>query len=295
MNVVHLKAINNITLKGISHMKIESVLDESIELDEFINLGLTKKQRMMKQANKAAKGSINSEIDQMEVELLTYMRNSGEKYATPSIVKNYLKKKGLGKVGDQIVDQVASQPSMGANLAGLGKKAASAAAGAASGIAAAARSGDAPPNPRPTGPQSAPSSSATAASAPTDKPQASPAAAPSPENKPLPKGTVASLGNGEEFEWLGAQWRSKKTGKMASKDQKAELTKNATAQTNSLRESEEAVLSKRQIKSILTKVIQKAYGQSAGFKRSSFATDNDGPDIQGMIDTLQSMGYKVTK
>jgi hypothetical protein len=269
-------------------MKIESVLDESIELDEFINLGLTKKQRMMKQANKAAKGSINSEIDQMEVELMTYMRNSGEKYATPSIVKNYLKKKGLGKVGDQIVDQVASQPSVGANLAGLGKKAASAAAGAASGIAAAARSGDAPPNPRPTGPKSAP-----AASAPTNKPQAGPATA--PENKPLPKGTVASLGNGEEFEWLGAQWRSKKTGKMASKDQKAELTKNATAQTNSLRESEEAILSKRQIKTILTQVIQKAYGQSAGFKRSSFATDNDGPDIQGMIDTLQSMGYKITK
>jgi len=41
------------------------------------------------------------------------------------------------------------------------------------------------------------------------------------------KGETRTLGN-EEFEWLGAQWASKKTGKMATKQQRLQLSTEQT-------------------------------------------------------------------
>tara|TARA_R110000851_G_scaffold147665_2_gene287647 strand:+ start:2622 stop:3332 length:711 start_codon:yes stop_codon:yes gene_type:complete len=236
-------------------------------------MGLTKQGRKLKRADKATKGSLKDEAQDMEVELLTYMKNSGNKTATPSLVKNYLNQKGLGTVGNPIVDAAAK----------------AAAKPAAVGMdnprqEPPVSSGDAPVNPN--GDTGAPA---------VGSPKA-------PE--PLAPGTLAKTADGSEFKWLGNQWRAAKTGRMASKAQKAELNK--AAQTESISEAEaEPTLSKRQVRGILKQVMTKAYGGKAGFTKSKFASDtatgssgnnsNTDADTTAMIDKLKAQGYKVTK
>jgi hypothetical protein len=136
--------------------------------------------------------------------------------------------------------------------------------------------------------------------APVAAPNAAPAVGSPTPAAPLAKGSKSKTNSGEEFTWLGAQWRGP-GGRMASKAQKDELVANANKQTNSMYSEavEEAPLSKRQIKNILKQVIEKAYGDNAGFKRSKFgqAGQSTGQDseVQGMIDKLQKAGYKVSK
>lgn len=64
-----------------------------------------------------------------------------------------------------------------------------------------------------------------------------------PVGSPLARGTLAKTADGSEFKWLGNQWRDAKTGRMASRAQKAEL--NSTTSTESIAEAEaEPTLSK---------------------------------------------------
>jgi hypothetical protein len=246
-------------------MKVYSIISEEIQIDE-LNLGLTSKGRQMKRADKDTKKVVGGEIRDLEVELLTYMKNSGNKRATPTLVKNYLKQKGLGTAGNAIVDQVAAKnaPRPG-NPVGFDRQEPPVTSG---GAPPAGDAGGAPPLGSPVPPA------------------------------PLARGAKSKTNNGEEFTWLGAQWRGP-GGRMANKAQKDELVANASKQTNSMYSEavEEAPLSKRQIQTILKQVIQKAYGDNAGFNRSRFGEPQAGGDaeVQGMIDKLKQAGYKVTK
>lgn len=278
-------------------MKVFAVVAEENDLNE-LNLGLTRKGRELKRANKATKRALGDEARQMEIELLTFMRNAGYRTATPTIVKNYLKQKGLGTIGSTIVDDVVSKM-RGPEPVGLGGRT----------EPPVTRGSNPTPTPVPPPPSGQPNPASSGQSTPTpvpppagnpSNPSPAPGAQsnPTPGPQPLPAGTKAKLSSGEEFTWLGAQWKSNKTGRMASRVQKQELEQNARAQTNSMYEAapnSEPTLSTRQVRAIIKQVIQKGYGQSAGFSRSRFATDNAGPDVQGMIDTLQSMGYKITR
>jgi hypothetical protein len=250
-------------------MQVYTIVCENEDLVE-LNLGLTKQGRNLKRADKATKGSLKDEAQSMEVELLTYMKNSGNTTATPSLVKNYLNQKGLGTVGNPIVD-AAAKASTKPGAVGMDNPRQE----------PPVSSGDAPVNP--TGDTGAPA---------VGSPKA-------PE--PLAPGTLAKTADGSEFKWLGNQWRDAKTGRMASKEKKAELNK--AAPTESISEAEaEPTLSKRQVRGILKQVITKAYGDQAGFGKSKFASDtpgsrgnNDAADTTAMIDKLKAQGYKVTK
>jgi hypothetical protein len=241
-------------------MQVYTIVCENDDLVE-LNMGLTKQGRNLKRADKATKGSLKDEAQSMEVELLTYMKNSGNTTATPSLVKNYLNQKGLGTVGNPIVDAAAKA----AKPAAVGMD-----------------------NPRQEPPVSAGDTPTTDTGAP---------AAGSPNApEPLATGTIAKTADGSEFKWLGNQWRDAKTGRMASRVQKAELNK--AAPTESISEAEaEPTLSKRQVRGILKQVLTKAYGDQAGFTKSKFASDKSGSDADttAMIDKLKAQGYKVTK
>lgn len=275
-------------------MKVYTVVAEETDLSE-LNLGLTRKGRELKRANKATKSALGDETRQMEIELLTYMKNAGHKNATPSIVKNYLKQKGLGAIGDQVVADVVSKM-RGPEPVGLGGRQEPPVTRGGTppddpnqGTPPATGAGNTPPVPPLPG-AGTPPAAGGAGNPPAGNP-------PAPQS--IPSGTKAKLASGEEFTWLGAQWKSNRSGRMASKAQKKELNQAAGMQTNSMYEAApgaEPTLSKRQVRAIIQQVIQKGYGQSAGFGRSRFATDQPAQaDVQGMIDALKGMGYKVTK
>jgi hypothetical protein len=228
-------------------MKISSIIAEQEKTNEGplrnIMPAFTKTQKLRKAAGKAAAGATKDEIRQMEVELLTYMEYSGQKRATPDVLKNYFKQKGLGNVGTSVVDafvaskRPAAPPSdaAGAGAAGLG--------------------GNPPANP--------PASSGP--TPPTGNPPPAPPTA-------LPRGTKAKLASGEEFTWQGAQWKSNQTGRVASKAQKQELNQAAGMQTNSMYEAADPnALTKGEVRKIIQQVVQKAYGGAAGFSQSRFA------------------------
>lgn len=88
-------------------MKIND-LNENFELDEF-NLGLTRKGREIKRANKVAKGDIKDEIRQMEVELAVWMKQSGIKTLTADDLQNYFGQKGLGDTARPIISNFAAK------------------------------------------------------------------------------------------------------------------------------------------------------------------------------------------
>ena len=74
----------------------ESVIDE-------LNLGLTRKGRQIKRANKAVKGAMKDEIRQIEVELAVWMKNSGIKKLTADDLQNYFNQKGLGNIAANVI------------------------------------------------------------------------------------------------------------------------------------------------------------------------------------------------
>jgi hypothetical protein len=89
-------------------MKIISIISENKEINEGpirnVMPAFTKTQKLRKAAGRAAAGATKGEVAQMEAELLTYMEYSGQKRATPEVLKNYFKQKGLGTVGAAVVD-----------------------------------------------------------------------------------------------------------------------------------------------------------------------------------------------
>ena len=81
-------------------MNVFQIIAEDQELDEVIPF--TKKAKMMKQAGKAAKGATKDEARQLEVELLTYLKTSGQT-ATADAVLKYFDQKGYGNVAAPII------------------------------------------------------------------------------------------------------------------------------------------------------------------------------------------------
>jgi hypothetical protein len=256
-------------------MKILSIISENEETNEGplrnIMPAFTKTQKLRKAAGKAAAGATKDEVRQMEVELLTYMEYSGQKRATPDVLKNYFKQKGLGTVGTSVVDAVMAkkQPpaNPGAGAAGLG-------------------GGNPPANP--SNPPPAPPSGG-----PTPPTGAPPGPGPSnPPPQTIPNGTKAKLSSGEEFTWMGAQWKSTRSGRLASRAQKQELNQAAGVQTNSMYEAAPTTaLTKGEVRSIIKQVVQKAYGGAAGFGQSRFAEPAQGqgqgaPDINSFVNSL---------
>ena len=79
-------------------MKVYSIVTEDVS--EAIPF--TKKARMMRQAGKAAKGATKDETRQLEVELLTYLKTSGQTATADSVLK-YLDQKGYGNVAAPII------------------------------------------------------------------------------------------------------------------------------------------------------------------------------------------------
>lgn len=248
-------------------MQLYTIICETNDLNE-LNLGLTKKGRDLKRANKATKGSLKDEVRNLEIELLTYMKNSGNSKATPEFVKKYLGQKGLSKVGNPVVDAVVAKATP-QGAVGMD-------------------------NPRQEPP-------VTGGGAPNAAPNATPNNAPpvgSPAApKPIAKNTVVKGADGNEYKWLGNAWRNSTTGRMASRAQRAELDKLARQQNNSMYEAaNQLTLSKRQVRNILRQVVTKAYGDKAGFTKSKFGTDSSNDqNTQAMISALQDQGYKVTK
>jgi hypothetical protein len=81
-------------------MNVFQIIAEDEELEEVIPF--TKKAKMMKQAGKAAKGATKDEARQLEVELLTYLKTSGQT-ATADAVLKYFDQKGYGNVAAPII------------------------------------------------------------------------------------------------------------------------------------------------------------------------------------------------
>ena len=81
-------------------MNVFQIIAEDQELDEVIPF--TKKAKMMKKAGKAAKGATKDEARQLEVELLTYLKTSGQT-ATADAVLKYFDQKGYGNVAAPII------------------------------------------------------------------------------------------------------------------------------------------------------------------------------------------------
>lgn len=269
-------------------MKILSIISENEETNEGplrnIMPAFTKTQKMRKAAGKAAAGATKDEVRQMEVELLTYMEYSGQKRATPDVLKNYFKQKGLGTVGTSVVDAFQSKARKKAGAADAASAArddANAAGAAGAGLGG---NPPAPPMGGPTPPTGAPPGPGNA----------SPPAAgnPTPPAPALPNGTVAKDSAGQEYVWMGKLWRNKTTGKYANKAKGAELTQSAGTQTNSMYEATDPntlPLSKGEVRSIIQQVVQKAYGGKAGFGQSRFAEPDQGqgaPDINNFVNSL---------
>ena len=81
-------------------MNVFQIIAEDQELDEVIPF--TKKAKMMKKAGKAAKGATKDEARQLEVELLTFLKTSGQT-ATADAVLKYFDQKGYGNVAAPII------------------------------------------------------------------------------------------------------------------------------------------------------------------------------------------------
>jgi len=196
-------------------MKIISIISENKQTNEGpirnIMPAFTKTQKLRKSAGRAAAGATKGEVRQMEAELLTYMEYSGQKTATPQVLKNYFKQKGLAKVGAEVVDTFQSKARKKATATNPGD--------------ATAGLGGPPPAP------------------PTGAPPAPPTGAP-----PIPE--VTNFGT--------------------------------------------LPFTKREVRSIITQVVQKAYGGAAGFGQSRFAEPAQGgggggaglPDITSFVNSL---------
>ena len=81
-------------------MNVFQIIAEDQELDEVIPF--TKKAKMMKKAGKAAKGATKDEARQLEVELLTYLKTSGQTATADAFLK-YFDQKGYGNVAAPII------------------------------------------------------------------------------------------------------------------------------------------------------------------------------------------------
>ncbi len=244
-------------------MKLNHLLSES-DLNEFNVPVFGKKAKAQRASNKAASSSMNDELMNMEVELKTFMKQSGIKTATPDVLLNYLKQKGLGSAGQEVIGNFMTtgqkfQQAAGAAGQAVGK-----------GIAKAQAAGQAAKNIasklKPEQPAPAPRVEPT-----ISRPAASQDAAPS-NDKETPTATVDPM------------------------DRKSKYTPRFNEAV-----AMDTVLSKRQVRDILQQALRKGYTKSAGFGKSKFASDDGeassdvSPEVKAAMDTLRKAGFKVSK
>ena len=259
-------------------MDIYSMLIESSEKDDNVNelnLGITQHGRNLKRADKETKRRIDLELENMKVELLTYMKHSGSRRATPDLVKSYLNRKGLGDIGDEVVDEVVSQvvsKNQGPGAIGMGDEIV----------------GDDGITYRRVGAywqntqtnkiaKRAVGAKLTQKASQENNSTGNPT---SDSNEPIPRRVKPEIGkeivgdDGMTYRWMGAVWKNTQTGKVAKREVGAKLTQKASQQNNSMYEASDnqVTLSKRQVTTILKQVIAKAYSQNASFSRSRFSS-----------------------
>ena len=255
-------------------MKVYSIVTEDVS--EAIPF--TKKARMMRQAGKAAKGATKDETRQLEVELLTYLKTSGQT-ATADAVLKYLDQKGYGNVAAPII----------ANLKTKGNKKADRQAARAD-------------------KRQAKADAKAAAAADAEK-----AAGLEKQRKGM--ATMSSMYSESEKRWkqtsMSSAEATKKYGKENVKVKKGGLRNGddmvsvfVESQTMSNEAAGDDVLTKREVRSVIKQVVQKGYGGAAGFSKGKFAAPDPkfksanakpDPEIQKAADLLKKAGYTVSK
>ena len=255
-------------------MKVYSIVTEDVS--EAIPF--TKKARMMRQAGKAAKGATKDETRQLEVELLTYLKTSGQT-ATADAVLKYLDQKGYGNVAAPII----------ANLKTKGNKKADRQAARAD-------------------KRQAKADAKAAAAADAEK-----AAGLEKQRKGM--ATMSSMYSESEKRWkqtsMSSAEATKKYGKENVKVKKGGLNNGddmvsvfVESQIMSNEAAGDDVLTKREVRSVIKQVVQKGYGGAAGFSKGKFAAPDPkfksanakpDPEIQKAADLLKKAGYTVSK
>lgn len=255
-------------------MKVYSIVTEDVS--EAIPF--TKKARMMRQAGKAAKGATKDETRQLEVELLTYLKTSGQT-ATADTVLKYLDQKGYGNVAAPII----------ANLKTKGNKKADRQAARAD-------------------KRQAKADAKAAAAADAEK-----AAGLEKQRKGM--ATMSSMYSESEKRWkqtsMSSAEATKKYGKENVKVKKGGLRNGddmvsvfVESQIMSNEAAGDDVLTKREVRSVIKQVVQKGYGGAAGFSKGKFAAPDPkfksanakpDPEIQKAADLLKKAGYTVSK
>jgi hypothetical protein len=243
-------------------MKLNHLLSES-DLNEFDVPFIGKKAKAQRASDKATKQSMRDELMNMEVELKTFMRTAKIKTATPEIILGYLKQKGLGNAGQEVINNFMTtgqkfQQAAGAAGQAVGK-----------GIAKASAAGQAVKD-------------IAAKLKPNDQPTATKIEPPVSRAEP-------SASQDDDAE-------TSQTTKIDPLDRASKYTPRFNEQI-----AMDTVLSKGQVRDILQQALTKGYTQTAGFGKSKFAADEPdaaqgvSAEVKSAMDTLRKAGFKVSK
>lgn len=254
-------------------MNVFQIIAEDQELDEVIPF--TKKAKMMKKAGKAAKGATKDEARQLEVELLTYLKTSGQT-ATADAVLKYFDQKGYGNVAAPIIANLKTKGNKKAD-----RQTARADKRQAKADAKAAAQADAEK------------------SAGLEKQRQGMAAMSSMYSESEKRWKQTSMSSAEATKKYGKENVKVKKGGLRNGDDMVSVF------VESVNEAEgQDVLTKREVRGIIKQVVQKGYGGAAGFGKGKFAAPDPkfksanakiDPAIQKASDMLKKAGYTVTK
>lgn len=235
-------------------MKINQLLSEN-ELDEA--LPFTKQWKAQRASDKATKQSMRDELMNMEVELKTFMRTAKIKTATPEVVLNYLKQKGLGKAGQEVIDNFVTTSQKIQNVAGAAGQA------VGKGIAKASAIG-----------QSAKNIAA----------KLKPAAAPEPEPAATPDNTTAVDNNEPQTTKIDPLDRKSKYTPRFNE----EIAMDTKLSTNQVRSILKQALTKGYTQSA-------SFGKSKFASDEPDVSQGVSPEVKAAMDTLRKAGFKVSK
>ena len=257
-------------------MNVFQIIAEDQELDEVIPF--TKKAKMMKKAGKAAKGATKDEARQLEVELLTYLKTSGQT-ATADAVLKYFDQKGYGNVAAPIIANLKTKGNKKADrqTARADKRQAKADAKAAAQADAEKAAG-------------------------LEKQRKGMAAMSSMYSESEKRWKQTSMSSAEATKKYGKENVKVKKGGLRNGDDMVSVFVESQIMSNEAEGQD--VLTKREVRGIIKQVVQKGYGGAAGFGKGKFAAPdpkfksaNAKPDpaIQKAADMLKKAGYTVTK
>lgn len=224
----------------------------------------TKKARMQKAAGKAAKGATKDEARQLEVELLTYLKTSKQP-ATAGAVLNYFKQKGYGNVANKVIKSFQTKGMKKTAKSAARDQKAQAAGAAAAKLGGLAKQGA-------VAGAAAAKQGAKAAGGAIKKAAAK----------------AKDLSGVDPASYPGAAKDAKFKSVRAGMYSEAQATD---------------VLTKREVRSIISQVVAGGYGDAAGFDKGRFAQKDQpaagAPQIDPadakMINSLKKKGYTITK